>query len=177
MKLIAFICAVAALTLAIVVAAQDSRFSTNLHAKFQAGACVNCHDFFEESRKGMAFGSHLGRSPDSCVLCHTAEVTGFAHADEWFAQPGLYTSGMDATETCEATKAALHAKFKNESLLARQLEHHLFEDPRVLWGIAGATPKSGMLPDGAMQPDLIAGGMERWRAQVKAWIDGGMRCD
>ena len=111
-----------------------------------------------------------------CVHCHTQGITGFKHADDWFAQPDLYTSGMDSQQTCQATKAALHAKFKNNEMVARQLEVHLFEDPRVLWGIEGATPKSGTLPGGVKEKDLVKEGLPKWKDQVRAWIQGGMKC-
>jgi hypothetical protein len=83
---------------------------------------------------------------------------------------------MDAKQTCETTMNALHAKFKSKTLLKKQMEKHLFEDPRVLWGIEGATPKSGSLPSGKKEADLVKGGMNLWKEQVKAWIDGGMKC-
>lgn len=156
--------------------ADDSNFSTHLFAKFQVKGCTICHDFFEKERAGIAFTSHKGRTPEMCVLCHSHDVTGFKHADEWFAQTGLYTSGMDAQQTCEAIKTALHAKFKNREMVARQLETHLFEDPRVLWGIEGALPQSGMLPGGAKEKDLVKEGFPKWKKQVRAWIQGGMKC-
>jgi hypothetical protein len=83
---------------------------------------------------------------------------------------------MDSQQTCEAVKTALHAKFKNKTMVARQLELHLFEDPRVLWGIEGATPNSGMLPGGKKEKDLVKEGMVKWKDQVKEWIQGGMKC-
>lgn len=156
--------------------ADDSNFSNHLFPKFQTKGCTTCHDFFEKERGGIAFTSHKGRTPDMCVFCHTQEITGFKHADEWFAQPGLYTSGMNSQQTCEATKTALHAKFKNKEMVARELEVHLFEDPRVLWGIEGATPKSGMLPGGVKEKDLVKEGLPKWKDQVRAWIQGGMKC-
>lgn len=156
--------------------ADDGSFAKNLQTKFQTKGCTKCHDYFEETRGGLAFKDHKGRTPDMCVYCHTQAVTGFKHADEWFAQPGLYTSGMDAQQTCETVKTALHAKFKNKELLARQLELHLFEDPRVLWGIEGATPQSGKLPGNGKESDLVKEGLLKWKEQVKAWIQGGMRC-
>lgn len=158
-------------------AADDTLFSTHLFAKFQVKGCTICHDFHSQERGGLAFASHQGRPPESCVGCHRQAVTGFEHAEEWFAQPGLYESGMDARQTCETTKAALHAKFKSQTLLARQMKKHLFEDPRVLWGIEGATPASGSLPSNKVEADLVMGGMERWKAEVTAWIDGGMKCE
>jgi len=156
--------------------ADDSNFSTRLHSKFQTKGCTNCHDFFDKERAGLAFKSHKGRSPDTCVYCHTQNVTGFKHTDEWFARPGLYTSGMDSQQTCEAIKTALHAKFKNKEMVARQMKLHLFEDPRVLWGIEEATPNSGMLPGGEKEKDLVKEGLTQWKNQVKEWIEGGMQC-
>jgi hypothetical protein len=156
--------------------ADDSNFSTHLFAKFQTRGCTTCHDFFNKERGGIAFSSHGGRTPDMCVYCHTQGITGFKHADDWFSQPDLYTSGMNPQQTCETIKTELHAKFKNKSMVARQLELHLFEDPRVLWGIEGATPNSGMLPGGAKEKDLVKEGLAKWKDQVRAWIQGGMNC-
>ncbi|MFH1044927.1 MAG: cytochrome c3 family protein [Pseudomonadota bacterium] len=157
--------------------ADEALFGTTLWPKFQAKACTTCHDFFEKERNGQLFGTHQARTPAMCMLCHTTEVNGFEHPDEWFARPGLYLSGMDAVQTCEAVKKALNAESKSESLLARQMQIHLFTDPRVLWGIAGATPKSGQRPDGSAETDLVKGGMDEWRKQVLAWIAGGMKCE
>jgi hypothetical protein len=156
--------------------ADDSAFSANLFAKFQKKSCTNCHDFFEKERDGLAFNSHKERSVEMCIICHKQSVTGFEQPEEWFAMPGLYTSGMNARQTCEATKSALHVKFKSSALVKKQLAKHLFEDPRVLWGIEGATPLSGMLPGGKKEDDLIKGGMALWKQQVNAWIQGGMSC-
>ena len=156
--------------------ADDSDFSAHLQAKFQVKACTVCHDFFEKKLGGLAYKSHKGRTPDMCVACHTQDVTGFSEEDEWFAMPGLYTSRMNARQTCEAVMTALHAKFKNPTLVARQLRKHLFEDPRVLWGIEGAMPTSGTLPEDGKQTDLVKGGLEEWKRQVNAWIDAGMKC-
>jgi hypothetical protein len=61
-------------------------------------------------------------------------------------------------------------------MVARQMELHLFEDPRVLWGIEGATPNSGMLPGGEKEKDLVKEGFTKWKDQVRAWIQGGMKC-
>jgi hypothetical protein len=156
--------------------ADNSNFSELLYPKFQTKGCTLCHDFFEKERSGLALTSHSGRSPEICAHCHTKQISGFKNADDWFAQPGLYTSGMDAQQTCEAIKSALHAKFKSNRLLARQMELHLFEDPRVLWGIEGATLNSGMLPGGEKEKDLVKGGLPLWKDQVRAWIQGGMKC-
>lgn len=156
--------------------ADDSNFSTHLFAKFQQKACTRCHDFFEEQRGGLAYGSHRERSVEMCVVCHQQSVTGFEHQEEWYAQPGLYTSAMNARQTCEATMAAQHARFKSRVLLKKQLRKHLLEDPRVLWGIEGATPRSGMLPNGKMSVGLVSGGLTLWQQQVDAWLEGGMKC-
>ncbi len=168
---------VALLTGSITAWADNTYFSTHLYAKFRVKGCTNCHDFFEKKLGGLSYKSHKGRTPDRCVNCHTKDVTGFTHADDWFARPDLYTSGMNSQRTCEATKTALHAQFKNETLAARDLEKHLFEDPRVLWGIEQATPNSGRLPEEKKEVDLVKGGLPEWKEQVRAWIQAGMKCN
>ena len=158
--------------------ADDTLFSTNLYAKFQVKACTTCHDFHEQDKDGLYFNSHAKRRDvNRCQKCHNQKVTGFEHTADWFAMPGLYLSGMDAKETCEEIKEALHAKFKSDDLLAAQMENHLFNDPRVLWGIEGATPNSGKLPFKKQEANLVKGGMEEWKTQVMAWVNGGMKCE
>lgn len=157
--------------------AEEALFSSHLFAKFQVKACTTCHDFHSQSRSGLSLTTHKGRSPESCASCHRQGVTGFEHPEEWFARPGLYLSGMGAKETCETAKAALNGKFMSQALLARTMKKHLFEDPRILWGIEGATPDSGRLPSGKVEADLVKGGLELWKAEVTAWIDSGMKCE
>jgi hypothetical protein len=158
--------------------ADDTLFSTNLYAKFQVKACTTCHDFHEQDKDGLYFNSHAKRRDvNRCQNCHNQKVTGFEHTADWFAMPGLYLSGMDAKETCEEIKEALHAKFKSDDLLAAQMEKHLFNDPRVLWAIEGATPNSGKLPFKKQEANLVKGGMEEWKTQVMAWVNGGMKCE
>jgi hypothetical protein len=158
--------------------ADDTLFSAKLYAKFQAKSCTICHDFFEKEKSGLSFNTHANRRDvNRCITCHTSEVTGFEHGPEWFAQPDLYTSGMDAKATCEKTKESMRAEFKSNALLAKQLETHLLTDPRVLWGIEGATPKSGTLPFNKKEADMVKGGMDEWKEHVMAWINGGMKCE
>lgn len=159
-------------------AADDALFSTHLHAKFQQKSCTQCHDFHEKDKKGFYYNTHASRrDPNHCSACHTQEVTGYEHVGDWFAMPGLYTSGMDAKETCEKTKEAMHAKFKSDEELAFNLQNHLLTDPRVLWGIEGATPKSGSLPFDGKEENMVKGGFDEWKTQVMAWINGGMKCE
>jgi len=155
----------------------DGFFKDTLFPKFQMKACTICHDFFEKELDGLFFSSHKNRTPDKCVLCHRAQVTGFEHPDEWFAMPGLYTSAMDASTACETVRNFMHAEFKSQELLSRQMEEHLLHDPRVLWGIEGATPNSGMLPGNKKEPGLVQGGFAQWEKEVKAWIRGGVKCE
>ncbi|MCG8686156.1 MAG: hypothetical protein MI892_14855 [Desulfobacterales bacterium] len=158
--------------------ADDTFFSTNLFAKFHAGSCTICHDYWEKDKNGLAFTNHKKRNDvNRCTKCHKSSVTGFKHSDDWFAQPELYTSGMDAEATCEKIMEVLFAKFKSKELLARELEHHLLEDPRVLWGIEGATPESGKLPFKKKETDMVEGGLDEWKKEVMAWIEGGMKCE
>ncbi len=160
------------------VHADDTLFSTNLFAKFHAASCTVCHDFFEEEKNGLAFTTHAKRrNVDRCISCHKSSVTGFKHSSDWFAQPDLYTSGMDSKTTCEKIMEVLNAKFKSKDLLARDLKHHLLEDPRVIWGINGATPQSGSLPFKKKETDMVEGGLDEWKKQVMAWINGGMKCE
>jgi len=42
--------------------------------------------------------------------------------------------------------------------------------------IEGATPNSGMLPGGKKEKDLVKEGLPKWKEQVRAWIQGGMKC-
>ncbi len=161
-----------------VLHADDTLFSTNLYAKFHAGSCIICHDFFEEDKNGLSFTTHAKRrDADRCTNCHKEKVTGFEHRSDWFAQPDLYTSDMDVKTTCEKIMEAMNAAVKSKALLAKEMEDHLLTDPRVLWGIEGATPNSGNLPFKKKEPDLVEGGMEEWKAQVMAWIEGGMKCE
>ncbi len=155
----------------------DTQFSTHLYAKFQAKSCLGCHDYFEKKLGGLSFTTHVEHTAEKCVECHKQEVTGFLIPEDWFARPGLYTSAMDAKETCEAIKVGLHAQFKHKNRLAKDLAQHLFESPRVLWGIAGATPNSGRLPEGQIEKGLVQGGLAEWKTQVTLWIQGGMKCD
>lgn len=158
--------------------AEDVKFSTNLHEKFQAKACTQCHDFHDKERKGFYYNTHVSRRDvNRCSTCHTQDVTGFEHAHEWFAMPSLYMSGMDAKTTCETIKKSFHPEFKSDALQAQQMQTHLLTDPRVLWGIEGATPKSGNLPFGKKEPGMVKGGIDEWKSQVTAWISGGMKCD
>lgn len=159
-------------------AAPDDRdFTTHLAAKFQTASCTNCHEFHDKKHRGRLYTTHKGRTLDSCTDCHDQSTTGFQDENEWFARPGLYMSGMNAKKTCETVMLAQNAKFKNKELLAKQLTVHLTEDPRVLWAIEGATPMSGNLPEGKRELQLVKGGLEEWKAQVAAWIGGGMRCN
>jgi hypothetical protein len=70
---------------------------------------------------------YLGRWYETARLDHSFE--------RGLRNPELYTSGMDAKTTCEKIMEVLFAKFKSRQLLARGLEHHLIEDPRVLWAL------------------------------------------
>ncbi len=161
-----------------VVHADDSLFSTNLYAKFHAGSCTICHDFFEKDKNGLTFTTHKKRrDTNRCITCHKTGVTGFEHSADWFALPGLYTSDMDAKTTCEKIMEAMNAAFKSKPLLAKEMEDHLLADPRVLWGIEGATPNSGNLPRKKKETDMVKGGMDEWKEQVMAWIEGGMKCE
>jgi len=42
--------------------------------------------------------------------------------------------------------------------------------------IEGATPNSGMLPGGRKEKDLVKECLPKWKEQVRAWKQGGMKC-
>ncbi|MBL6992195.1 MAG: hypothetical protein ISR65_20590 [Bacteriovoracaceae bacterium] len=155
---------------------KDTLFSTNLYPKFQARACTKCHDFYEKKLNGLSFTTHKKRVAERCIECHKQKVTGFQHPGDWQAQPGLYTSGMNAKQTCEAIKRSMKAQFKSKKILARDFVKHVFGSPRVKWGIEGATPQSGRLPEELMSGELLQGGFEKLKAEVQAWVEGGMIC-
>ncbi len=168
----------AALALGFGVAkADDSKFSTNLHAKFHADACLTCHQFFTKKiagtgKKGLAWNTHFARKQQQCTECHTSEVTSMAKAADWFADPELDYSGLGPKETCEFIKTSHHGKVGTPEAMMS----HLLTDPRILWGIKGGLPNSGNLPMGKKQ-ELISGDIDEWRTQVVAWISGGMKCE
>jgi hypothetical protein len=84
---------------------------------------------------------------------------------------------MNALQTCETIKREMHVQFKHNGKAARDMTEHLLESPRVLWGIAGATPKSGKLPKGNTEKNLVQGGLAQWKTEVNTWIQGGMVCN
>jgi hypothetical protein len=155
----------------------DVRFSTLLYPKFQAKGCTKCHDFYEQRLGGLAYTSHWTLTAERCGECHDTQVTGFVRPSEWFARPGVYTSDMNAAQTCETIKRDLHGGFKHPGKLARDIADHLFGSPRVLWGIEGATARSGQLPEGRSEPDLVQGGLKQWKRDVNDWLQGGMDCN
>ncbi|HIJ80149.1 MAG TPA: hypothetical protein HPP76_00405 [Desulfuromonadales bacterium] len=155
----------------------DITFSTHLYPKFQSRGCTHCHDFFEKNLNGLSFTTHRERAFEKCVECHDREVTGFARPDEWIARPGLYTSDMNAQQTCETVIKVMSVSSGGKDKVAADLTKHLFGSPRVLWGISGATPNSGKLPKEQMETDLVQGGLEQWKTEVNAWIKAGMKCN
>ncbi|MEO6486480.1 MAG: hypothetical protein ABIO78_00910 [Thermoanaerobaculia bacterium] len=84
----------------------------------------------------------------------------------------LMSWGLTALAGDSDFSAHLQAKFQVKACTVC----HDFEDPRVLWGIEGALPNSGMLPEDKRQTDLVKGGLQEWEKQVNAWIEGGMKC-
>lgn len=158
-------------------AADDTKFSTHLHAKFHHSACLTCHQFFTRNiagtgKRGIGWTHHIANKNRNCVECHTAEVTGFKHAEEWFADPNIDYSGMGPKETCEFVKTTLNGKYSTQEMMLK----HLLTDPRILWAIEGGQEKVGGLPGGKKR-ELIPGNFDEWRAQVTAWVGGGMKCE
>lgn len=155
--------------------ADDTKFSTNLHAKFHAKACLTCHQFDTKSinggGKGLGWTTHFARKQQKCETCHTPEVTGMK-GEDWFADKELDYTGLGPKETCEFIKISHHGKTGTPAAMTA----HLLTDPRILWGIKGGLPTAGNLPFGK-KTELISGDMEEWTKQVTAWVGGGMKCE
>jgi hypothetical protein len=157
--------------------ADDTKFSTHLHAKFHHSACLTCHQFFTKNiagtgKKGLAWNTHFARKQQKCTECHTTEVSSMEKAEDWFADQELDYTGMGPKETCEFIKTTHHGKTGTPAAMLS----HLMTDPRILWGIKGGLPNSGKLPMGK-KAELIPGDIDEWRTQVAAWINGGMKCE
>lgn len=157
--------------------ADDTKFSTHLHAKFHHSACLTCHQFFTKNiagtgKKGLAWNTHFARKKQACTECHTSDVTSMEKAADWFADPEIDYSGLGPKETCEFIKTTHHGKVGTPAAMMA----HLLTDPRILWGIKGGLPKSGQLPMGKSR-ELIPGDIDEWRTQVAAWVGGGMKCE
>ncbi len=144
-------------------AAEPAKFADALHKKFQHPRCLQCHQFNSRRSNGRAYTSHSARH--LCDNCHTAHLTGLARG-EWVA-PGerLDHTGLGAAETCERIKRNLGPGDPRE-----KLGHHLLHDARVRWAL-----ESGMTPAGRFP--TVPGGFEAWVRDVRAWLDGGMRCE
>lgn len=157
------------------VQADDTKFSTNLHAKFHQKACLTCHQFNTKSinggGKGLGFSTHFARKQQKCETCHTAEVTGMKDGD-WLVDNEIDYTGLGPKETCEFIKATHHGKINTPAAMTS----HLLTDPRILWAIQGGLPSSGNLPFGK-KAELISGDMAEWTKQVTAWVGGGMKCE
>lgn len=155
--------------------ADDTKFSTNLHAKFHHKACLTCHQFDTKNinggGKGIGWTTHFARKQQKCETCHTAEVTGMK-GEDWFADKELDYTGLGPKETCEFIKTTHHGKTGTPAAM----KAHLLTDPRILWGIKGGLPTAGNLPFGK-KAEVIPGDMAEWTKQVNAWIDGGMKCE
>jgi hypothetical protein len=158
------------------VIADDTKFSTHLHAKFHHPACLTCHQFqtkkiADTGKKGLGWSTHFARKQQQCSECHKPEITGMK-AEDWFADKDLDYSGMGPKETCEFIKTTHNGKTGTPDAMMS----HLLTDPRILWAIKGGLPSSGNLPMGK-KAELIPGDIDEWRAQATAWVGGGMKCE
>lgn len=157
--------------------ADDTKFSTHLHAKFHHSSCLTCHQFFTKNiagtgKKGIGWTNHFARKQQACTECHTTAVTSMEKAEDWFADKDLDYTGMGPKETCEFIKTTHHGKTGTPAAMLS----HLMTDPRILWAIKGGLPNAGGLPQGK-KAELIPGDIDEWRTQVAAWINGGMKCE
>lgn len=140
------------------------KFSDALHGKFHHARCLQCHQFNSNRSNGRAYTSHRNRY--LCETCHKPVLTGLS-VGEWMAPEGgrMDYTGKSARETCLMALRNVGSGDKKE-----RLRHHLLHDQRVLWAIQG-----GMTPGGPRE--RVPGGVEAWRRDVNAWVDGGMSCE
>jgi hypothetical protein len=74
-------------------------------------------------------------------------------------------TGMGPVETCQLIKRNLGV-----GDIRGKMAHHLLQGGRVRWAVDNGMTPAGMFP-------TMPGGYEEWAREVRAWIDGGMRCE
>lgn len=140
-----------------------ARFSDALHAKFQHPRCLQCHQFNSRASQGRAFNSH--RSRYLCDNCHTSYLTGLPRGVWTAPDEKMDWTGKSARETCLIAKQNMGTGDVNQKLL-----EHLLHDERVHWAL-----DNGMTPNGRFP--AVPGGSSAWERDLRAWAEGGMRCE
>ena len=145
------------------LAAEPVTFGDRLHAKFQHGRCLTCHQFNTQKRQGLSYTTH--RTRYLCAQCHRPEVVGLPPNTEWIAPQNLDYTGFSAAATCRLIKQRM-----GHDPDGSKLAHHLLADGRIKWAF-----NSGMTPGG--QRPVVPGGYAEFKEEIEAWVQDGMRCE
>lgn len=139
--------------------------------------CVNCHPSDDNPRQGEDSHVHLfgvQRGPEGqgvaaleCGTCHQVSnnnISGVPGAPHWHLAPkSMGWQGMSRVEIAQAMTDP--AKNGGRSLAA--IEHHLTEDPLVLWVFDPGVNHEGIPRE---KPPISK---ENYIAAVKKWIETG----
>ncbi len=139
--------------------------------------CVNCHPADDNPRQGEDSHAHLfdvQRGPEGhgvaaleCGTCHQAgnnNISGVPGAPNWHLAPkSMGWQGMSRVEIAQAMTDP--AKNGGRSLAA--IEHHLTEDPLVLWVFDPGVNHEGIPRE---KPPISK---ETYITAVKKWIETG----
>ncbi len=141
--------------------------------------CMNCHPADDYPRQGE--DSHLhnfgvqrgladhGTEALQCGTCHQTannDFSGVPGAPHWGLAPkSMGWQGMDKYEIAQA----MLDRSKNGNRSKADIEHHLTEDPLVLWVFEPGVNSEGKPRE---QPPLTK---DEWVTAVKTWIAGGAK--
>ncbi len=139
--------------------------------------CMNCHptdDFPRQSEDSHIHRFGVQRGPENhglaalqCGSCHQEAnnlSSGVPGAPHWGLAPrSMGWQGLDKFEIA----AAMLDRTKNGNRSLAEVEHHLTEDPLVLWVFEPGVNNEGIERE---KPPLSK---EEWVAAVKEWIASG----
>lgn len=139
--------------------------------------CMNCHpadDFPRQSEDSHIHRFGVRRGPDNhglaalqCGSCHQEAnnlFSGVPGAPHWGLAPkSMGWQGLDKFEIA----AAMLDRTRNGNRSLAEIEHHLTEDPLVLWVFEPGVNSEGVERE---KPPLSK---EEWVSAVKKWIASG----
>ena len=139
--------------------------------------CVNCHPTGDQPHQGE--DSHLhrfdvqrgedghGLATLKCGACHQEENNNFSGvpgAPHWHLAPrSMGWEGLSRTEIAHA----MLDPAKNGGRSVKEIEHHLTEDPLVLWVFEPGVNHEGIPRE---KPPILK---EEYIAAVKKWVENG----
>ena len=139
--------------------------------------CMNCHPSDDYPRQGEDSHIHrfgVQRGPDDhgvealqCVSCHQEAnnlMSGVPGAPHWGLAPkSMGWAGLTKNEIA----AAMLDRSKNGGRSLAEIEHHLTEDPLVLWVFEPGVNNEGTARE---KPPISK---DEWVSAVKTWIAAG----